>query len=88
MPTYRVIGSEQGIDSTGNDFSSARLVRIVSTAAAGTARNIIVTDASDVQIGNMKIRGLSEIEIEKDYTHKIKSDDSNNDVFGTAIAFL
>ena len=88
MPTYRVIGSEQGIDSTGNDFSSARLVRVVNTATAGTDRNITITDASDVTIGTMKIRGNSELEIEKDYTDKIKSTDSSSDVFGTAIAFL
>ena len=88
MPTYRVIGSEQGIDSTGNDFSSARLVRVVNTANAGTDRNITITDASDVTIGTMKIRGNSELEIEKDYTDKIKSTDSSSDVFGTAIAFL
>ena len=88
MPTYRVIGSEQGIDSTGNDFSSARLVRVVNTADAGTDRNITITDASDVTIGTMKIRGNSELEIEKDYTDKIKSTDSSSDVFGTAIAFL
>ena len=88
MPTYRVIGREQGIDSTGNDFSSARLVRVVNTANAGTDRSITITDASDVTIGTMKIRGNSEFEIEKDYTDKIKSTDSSNDVFGTAIAFL
>ena len=88
MPTYRVIGSEQGIDSTGNAFSSARLVRVVSIATAGNNRNITVTDASDNVLGTMTIRANSELEIEKDYSDKIKSTDSDSDILGTAIAFL
>ena len=89
MPTYRLIGTQQDIDATGNDFSSARLVRICNKNDT-TDHNITVTNASDVTIGTMTIRQNSELEIEKDYTDKIKSSTtpSAGDLTGTAIAFL
>ena len=89
MPTYRLVGAIQDITSTGNDFSNARLVRICNKVA-DSAFNITVTDSSDVTLGTMTIRQNSELEIEKDYTDKIKTSDSPNtgELTGSAIAFL
>ena len=89
MPTYRLVGAIQDITSTGNDFSNARLVRICNKVA-DSAFNITVTNASDVTIGTMAIRQNSELEIEKDYTDKIKTSDSptTGQLTGTAVAFL
>lgn len=88
MPTYRLVGAQQDIDATGNDYSSARLVRICNIHTG--EHNITVTDSSDVTIGSMTIRQNSELEIEKDYTDKIKSTTTPNagDLTGSAIAFL
>lgn len=89
MPTYRLVGTQQDIDATGNDFSSARLVRICNKVA-DSAFNLTITNASDVTIGTMTVRQNSELEIEKDYTDKIKTSDSPNtgELTGSAIAFL